>query len=109
MASEGAESDDSLIGVITALLDKYIDRIKSEFGTEGDFFNILETEDKKFAYCSQGTHSLLTTMAEPGTSDIALKVYSQHIAGKIELILQARDNVSLEIPQIIDVLSKTRG
>ena len=109
IASEGAEGDDSLIGVISALLDKYITRIKSEFGTEGNFFNILEIEDNKIAYCSQGPHSILTTMATPGTSDVALKVYSQHIAGKIELILQRRENVSLKIPHIIEVLSKTRG
>ncbi|MFO8017525.1 MAG: GTP-binding protein [Promethearchaeia archaeon] len=109
MASEGADEDDSLIGVITALLDKYIDRIKSEFGTKGDFFNILEIEDHKFAYCSRGSNSILTSMATPDTSDIALKVYSEHIAGKNELILQGQDHVSLDIPQIIDVLSKTRS
>ena len=107
-SKEGAGSD-SVIGAISAVLDSYIDRIKSEFGTESSFFNITTTGDKKFAYCSKGAHSILTTIAEPSTPDIALKVYSEHIAGKIELIIEGTQTVSLSIPAIINALSKTRG
>ena len=99
---------DSVIGAISAFLDIYIDRIKSEYQTQSNFFNITSMQDKKFVYCSMGPHSILTTIADPTTSDIMLKVYSEHIAGKIELILQGVGNVSIVIPEIIRVLSNRK-
>ena len=102
------EESDSIIGAISAILDNYIDRIKSEFGTKGSFFNMTTTGDKKFAFCSEGPQSILTTVADQSTSDNALKVYSAHIAGKIELILEGNEEVSPEIPEIIKALAKTR-
>jgi len=102
------EESDSIIGAISAMLDNYIDRIKSEFGTKGRFFNITTTGDKKFSFCSEGPQSILTTVADQSTSDNALKVYSAHIAGKIELILEGNKEVSPEIPEIIKALAKTR-
>jgi small GTP-binding protein len=99
---------DSVIGAISAFLDIYIDRIKSEYQTQSNFFNITSMQDKKFIYCSMGPHSILTTIADPTTSDIMLKVYSEHIAGKIELILQGVGNVSIDIPEIIRVLSNRK-
>jgi Ras-related protein Rab-1A len=111
IASEGREEtgSENVIGVISTILDGYIERIKSEFGTESNFFNITTTGDKKFAYCSMGPHSILTSIASPDTSDVKLRVFSEHIAGKIELILEDYEEISLEIPEIIRVLSKTRG
>lgn len=99
---------DSVIGAISAFLDIYIDRIKSEYQTQSNFFNVTSMQDKKFVYCSMGPHSILTTIADPTTSDIMLKVYSEHIAGKIELILQGMGNVSIDIPEIIRVLSNRK-
>jgi small GTP-binding protein len=66
------------------------------------------TGDKKFAYCSQGPQSILTTVADQSVSDIELKVYSEHIAAKIELILDGNEDVSPEIPEIIKALAKTK-
>ncbi len=111
IASEGKEGaeNENVIGVISTILDSYIDRIKSEFGTESNFFNITTTGDKKFAYCSMGPHSILTSIASPDTSDVKLRVFSEHIAGKVELILEGNEEISLEIPEIIRVLSNTRG
>ena len=103
----GKESD-SVMGVISAFLDIYIDRIKSEFQTQSNFFNITSMQDKKFAYCSMGSHSILTTIAVPTTSDLELRIYSEYIAGKVELVLEGFDKVSTEIPEIIRVLSKRR-
>jgi len=103
----GTESD-SVMGAISAFLDIYIDRIKNEFQTQSNFFNITSLQDKKFAYCSMGSHSILTTIADPTTSDLALRIYSEYIAGKVELVLEGIDNVSTEIPEIIRVLSKRR-
>ncbi|NHJ26388.1 MAG: GTP-binding protein [Candidatus Lokiarchaeota archaeon] len=104
---EGKDSD-SVIGAISAFLDIYIDRIKNEYQTQSNFFNVTSMQDKKFVYCSMGSHSILTTIADPTTSDIMLKVYSEHIAAKVELILQGVDNVSIEIPEIIRVLSNRK-
>ena len=113
IASEFKEGDeeesDSVLGAISAILDNYIDRIKSEFGSEGNFFNITSTGEKKFAYCSQGPQSILTTVTDQSTSDTELKVYSEHIAGKVELILDGNEDVSTEIPEIIKALAKTRA
>ncbi len=112
IASEFKEGDeeesDSVLGAISAILDNYIDRIKSEFGSEGNFFNITTTGEKKFAFCSQGPQSILTTFTDQSTSDIELKVYSEHIAGKIELILDGNEEVTTEIPEIVKALAKTR-
>lgn len=104
---EGKESD-SVMGAISAFLDIYIDRIKNEFKTQSNFFNITSMQDKKFAYCSMGPRSILTTIADPSTSDLELRIYSEYIAGKIELVLDGLDNVSTKIPEIIRVLSKRR-
>jgi Ras-related protein Rab-5C len=113
IASEFKEGDDeegdSIIGAISAILDTYIDRIKTEFGTQGNFFNITETGDKKFAFCSMGEKSILTTVANQEISDIELRVYSEHVAGKIELVLDGNEEVSPLIPEIIKALAKTRG
>jgi len=113
IASEFKEGDeeesDSVLGAISAILDSYIDRIKSEFGSQGNFFNITTTGEKKFAFCSQGPQSILTTFTDQSTSDIELKVYSEHIAGKIELILDGNEDVSTEIPEIVKALAKTRA
>lgn len=110
IASEhkAAAESDTIIGVISAYLDTYIARIKQEFGTESNFFNITSTGDKKFAFCSMGSNSIVTTIAEPATSDIELKVYSEHIARTVELLITGHENISLEIPEIIRTLSKTR-
>jgi small GTP-binding protein len=105
-SKEEAESE-SVIGVISVVLDSYMDRIKREFGTESDFFNITSTADKKFAFASHGPHSILTTIANPSTSDTQLRVYSEHLATKVELLITGED-ISLEIPELIRVLSKSK-
>ncbi len=104
---EDKESD-SVIGAISAFIDWYVDKIKNEYQTQSNFFNITSMEEKKLAYCSMGEHSILTTVADPTTSDNELKVYSEHIAGKVELILDGYENVSIEIPEIIRVLSRRK-
>ncbi len=110
IASEDKEEFDSesIIGVVSAVLDSYIDRIKKEFGTESNFLNITSTGDKKFAYCSMGPNSILTSVADLSTSDIELRVYSEHVASKVELLIAGNENISLEIPEIIRTLSKTK-
>ncbi len=106
---ENEEESDEIIGALSAMLDSYIERIKAEFGKSDTFFNITSTADKKFIFSSMGPNSILTTVAEQSTTDIELKVYSEHIASKIELVLSTNEEVSPKIPEIIKALSKTRG
>lgn len=106
---ENEEESDEIIGALSAMLDSYIDRIKAEFGTSESFFNITSTGDKKFVFSSMGPNSILTTVTKQSTTDIELKVYSEHIASKIELVLSTNEDVSPKIPEIIKALSKTRG
>ena len=76
IASESKEKEssdtDSIMGAISAFLDIYIDRIKTEYKTQSNFFNITSMEEKKFAYCSMGSQSILTTIADPSTPDLEL-------------------------------------
>ncbi len=106
---ENEEESDAIIGALSAMLDTYIDRIKAEFGTTDAFFNITETGDRKFVFSSMGPNSILSTVADNSTTEIELKVYSEHIASKVELILTGNQYVSPKIPEIIKALSKSRG
>ncbi|MFX1397400.1 MAG: GTP-binding protein [Promethearchaeota archaeon] len=109
ITSYNAGEDELLLGAIATYVDSYIERVKQEFNVESNFFNITTTENKKFAFCSMGSHSILTTIAEPTSSDVELQVLSKHVALKIELILGGNEQVSLEIPEIVKILSKTRA
>ncbi|NVM36034.1 MAG: GTP-binding protein [Candidatus Lokiarchaeota archaeon] len=100
--------DESVLGAIAVTIDTYIERIKKEFGSESSFFNITNIQDKKFAYCSMGSKSILLTISNLSTSDTELRIYSEHVASKIELLLEGSRNVSLEIPEIVKILSKTK-
>ncbi|MDX1798606.1 MAG: ADP-ribosylation factor-like protein [Candidatus Lokiarchaeia archaeon] len=106
--SKGEAGDESVLGAIAASVDSYIDRIKKEFEEQTSFFNITTISDKKFSYCSMGLKSILLTISDLSSSDTELRVFSEHIAGKIEMILEGNDNVSLEIPEIVKTLSKTK-
>ena len=99
--SKGDSGDDFVMGAIAAAVDSYIDRIKSEFSGETTFFNITTIGDKKFAYCSMGLQSILLTISDLKSPDTQLRVFSEHIAAKIELLLDGHENVSLEIPTIV--------
>ncbi|MEE9377172.1 MAG: Rab family GTPase [Candidatus Lokiarchaeia archaeon] len=106
---ENEEESDEIIGALSAMLDSYIDKIKAEFGSSDSFFNITSTADKKFVFSSMGPNSILTTVADQSTTDIELRVFSEHVAGKIELVLDGNEEVSPRTPEIIKALAKTRG
>jgi small GTP-binding protein len=106
--SKGEAGDESVLGAIAASVDSYIDRIKKEFEEQTTFFNITTISDKKFSYCSMGLKSILLTISDLSSSDTELRVFSEHIAGKVEMILEGNENVSLEIPEIVKTLSKTK-
>jgi Ras-related protein Rab-1A len=100
--------DDLTLGAIAVAVDSYIERIKREFEKETKFFNITTVGDKKFAYCSVGEKSILATISDLSTTDTELRVYSEHVANKVELLLDRNENVSLEIPDLIKLLAKTK-
>ncbi|KKN22465.1 hypothetical protein LCGC14_0914940 [marine sediment metagenome] len=106
--SGGEAGDETVLGAMAVSIDTYIERIKGEFSGETSFFNITTIGSKKFAYCSMGLKSILLTISEITTSDTELRVYSEHIAGKIELLLEGNENVSLEIPALLRVLAKSK-
>lgn len=110
ITSESKEDtgDESVLGAIAAAVDSYIERIKREFHGETTFFNITTIGNKKFAYCSKGLESILLTISDLTSSDTQLRVFSEHVAGKIELLLEGNENVSLEVPEIVKILSKTK-
>ncbi|MFX1455873.1 MAG: ADP-ribosylation factor-like protein [Promethearchaeota archaeon] len=105
---KGDVGDESVVGAIAASVDSYIERIKKEFEEQTSFFNITTIGNKKFAYCSMGLQSILLTISDLSSSDTELRVFSEHIAGKIEMLLEGNENVSLQIPDIIKILSKTK-
>jgi small GTP-binding protein len=90
-------------------IDGYLDKILYDIRVEDNFTNIIITEDKKLAYCSKGPNSIMMTIALPSASDIELRVYSEHVATKVEKILSGEEYVSMDIPQIIKTMAKTRG
>jgi small GTP-binding protein len=106
--SKGDAEDEYVIGAIAASVDSYIDRIKREFKEVSNFFNITTISDKKFAYCSMGSKSILLTISNLTSSDTELRVFSEHVAAKVEMLLDGNENVSLQIPDIIKILSKTK-
>ncbi|MBY8985842.1 MAG: GTP-binding protein [Candidatus Lokiarchaeota archaeon] len=106
--SRGFSGDESLLGGIAAIIDTYFERIKGEFSPETSFFNITIIGSQKFAYCSMGLKSILLSISDLTTSDNELRVYSEHIAGKIELLLEGNENISLEIPALLRVLAKSK-
>lgn len=110
ITSESKEDagDEAIMGAIAAAVDSYIERIKREFSGETTFFNITTIGDKKFAYCSKGLQSILLTISDLTSSDTQLRVFSEHIAGKIELLLEGNENVSLKVPTIVKILSTTK-
>ena len=89
--------------------DRHLDKIINEINATNIFFNVITTEEKKVAYCSKGPKSLLTTIASPSITDVELRAYSEHIAEKIELIMDGFENVDIEIPQVIKTIAKTKG
>ena len=108
LQSRGDAGDETVLGAMAATVDTYIERIKGEFIEETSFFNTTTIGDKKFAYCSMGLKSILLTISDLSTSDTELRVFSEHIAGKIELLLDGNEHVSLKIPALVRVIAKSK-
>ena len=49
-----------------------------------------------------GPKSILTTISNLDISDVTLRILSEHVASKIELILEMDEDISLDIPDIVE-------
>ncbi|MFW9881227.1 MAG: GTP-binding protein, partial [Candidatus Thorarchaeota archaeon] len=107
--SKRKEVDESILGAVAVMMDSYIERIKREFGEKTTFFNVTAIHEKKFAYGSMGPRSILLTVSDLSTNDTELRVFTEYVAGKVELLLAGNENVLLDIPEIIRLLSKTES
>ncbi len=101
--------EEEQIGMITAVADSFIGRIKNEFGGKLDFSNILSDENHKFLFVAAGAEAIVTSLAPADTDDNALLVFGKYVADKVSKILAGQSNVPLSLPPILDVLSKFRG
>ncbi|MBY9005711.1 MAG: GTP-binding protein [Candidatus Lokiarchaeota archaeon] len=101
------KGNESSINLIHSFLVKTIDIIQRDYGKINFFLEIFLEDNKKYVICSFG-ETILTTIAESSTTDIELKVYSVHLADKIELIQKGEENISIDIPGIIRLFSKTK-
>ncbi|MFX0072208.1 MAG: GTP-binding protein [Candidatus Hermodarchaeota archaeon] len=93
---------------IDILYNNYMDEILGQYGLNENFIDIRIKENKKISSCSLGK-LIITSFAELTTTDIELKVYSAHLAEKIEQILEGKEDVSLKIPNIIKIFSKIKN
>ena len=89
--------------------DRHLDKIINEITATDIFCNVITTEEKKTAFCSKGPKSLITTIASPLITDVELRAYSEHIAEKVELIMDGFENIDIDIPQVIKTIAKTKG
>ena len=101
--------EEEQIGAITAVVDSLLNRIKSEFGGQQEFSNIMSIENHKFLFTSAGSEAIFTSLATPETDDNALLVFGKYVADKIGQIISGQPNVPLVLPPILDGLSKIKG
>jgi small GTP-binding protein len=100
----GEDQNDETMGSVTAMLENFISRVKTDFGTTESFTNVLTVDKKKFVFASAGSDAILTILASENTTDNALKVYAHHIAQKVEIVMQGNE-VDTDIPFMVEVLA----
>ncbi|WP_457558185.1 GTP-binding protein [Candidatus Harpocratesius sp.] len=98
------QAEDDAIGAVTAVFDSFIARIKTDLGSAKEFVTILSVDQNKMLFVSAGNEAIFTVLADKSVKDNKLKVYGEHLANKIRLILEG-DKVDLEIPPIIHILA----
>ncbi|MHA1744818.1 MAG: GTP-binding protein [Promethearchaeota archaeon] len=101
------ETDENIIGTVTAVFDSFIQRIKTDFGSAEDFVNIITVDENKILFAAAGPDAILTILAHERASDIPLKVLGNHIAKKIHSVLEGKE-VDPTIPQIVIAVANMR-
>jgi len=100
-------AENSLLDFISNSLYEKLDESITKYKTEISFFEIKSTNEVKYSIFTLGK-SILITIARDSISDIELKVYSINIAEKVESIFEGQTEISLEIPEIMKIFSKTK-
>ncbi len=100
-------TQESLLDFISNSLYKKLDEFIIKYKAENSFFKIKATPDIKYSVCSFGK-CLLITIAKNSISDTELKIYSINITEKVELIYEGQKEISLEIPEVMKIFSKTK-
>lgn len=104
IVSKIRSGQEDVVGALTASLDSYLKRVKQEY--KGDLFeNITKISNKQFYFSSIPAIGMFIIIANQSVSDNQLKVYGQWAANKLNCIFQNQD-VNLEVPKILSVLSK---
>lgn len=104
------EEKDDVIGTVTAVFKDFIDRIQKDFGSADNFVNVSTIDENKFVFAKAGVNATLTLVANGAADDARLKVYSSHIAKKIELIIsEDTTDIDLSIPPIVEVVANMRS
>ncbi len=101
------QTQDELIGALTASFDRVIMRVQKDIGSAKEVLDIITINQSKYIFISAGTNAILTIISEENTPDQRLKVYGFHVAKKIELYIDEKP-VDIEIPQYIEVLANMR-
>jgi len=107
MMSMLKQTDDDVLGAITAAFDIFIARMKQEF-IGSHFINMMTLGTRKFFFASVGENAILTVVANDGAIESEILVYSELALGRVTRILAGEEGVSLEIPGIIKIMSKMK-
>lgn len=97
-------TEDEAIGAVTAVFDGFVNRFKNDLGSAKEYTTIISVDNQKMLFVSAGPQAIFTILAEKTVADNRLKVYGEHIAKKIALILE-KDEIQPEIPPIIHILA----
>jgi small GTP-binding protein len=100
-------AEDDTIGTVTAVFDSFIDRVKKDFGSAEEFLNIITVDEKKFLFAAAGPEAILTIITKSDGDENKLKVFCEHIAKKIRLVIEGEE-IDTSIPPIVDVLAGMR-
>ncbi|MHA1731164.1 MAG: GTP-binding protein [Promethearchaeota archaeon] len=100
--------DEERVGAVTSMADSLVERIKNEFGTQENFLTTSALGDQKFLFTSAGPEAILTIVGG-SVDDTTLQVYGSHVAKKVEQIIAGETNISLNLPPILEVISKFSG
>ncbi|MHA1613165.1 MAG: GTP-binding protein [Promethearchaeota archaeon] len=102
-AAVDGDTNDENIGVVTAVFDTFISRVRKDLGATQTFLNIMTVDKNKMMFTSAGD-AIFTILAENSLADNHLKVYGDHIGNKIKLILEG-EPIDSSIPLIIKTLA----
>ncbi|MHA1673266.1 MAG: GTP-binding protein [Promethearchaeota archaeon] len=102
---QDTNADDATIGVVTAVFDSFIARVRQDLGATQNFLNIMTVDNNKIMFTSAGKNAIFTILAETSLSDNHLKVYGDHIGNKVKLILEG-ETIDSSIPPIIKTLAE---